>query len=405
MELILFEDELADQLAPITIGRPAYLIGCAGFRLIDLVRKIASIRCAVRPHLQVVEQTDSRALLATEETLVGRSLLVNARLVPSIAALEQLWRLAEGEAVIMSGGRIAAAHVNVPAEGRKLFLSLARLTKSPAIAELPLLEYPHDIIRHHLKYLRENLEYRAREGYQQLSDGLFVAEGATLDPHVVTDTRSGPILLDAGATVGPFCYLRGPLYIGPGARIIEHASIKDGVTIGERSKVGGEVEASIIEPFSNKQHFGYLGHSYVGSWVNLGGTTNSDLKNTYGPVTIDYGGNKVQSGMQFVGCFVGDYSKTAINSSIFTGKTIGACSMVYGTVTTPVPSFTNYARSLGTVTELSPDVAVKMQHRMFARRGIAQRPCDVELLHAMHDRTRAERAGYGQPLSTEPPTL
>ena len=74
--------------------------------------------------------------------------------------------------------------------------------------------------------------------------------------------------------------------------------------------------------------------------------------------------------MQFVGAIVGDYAKTAINTGIFTGKTIGACSMVYGFVTTNVPSFVNYARLFGQVTEAPVEVMVATQRRMFERRGV-----------------------------------
>jgi glucose-1-phosphate thymidylyltransferase len=103
--------------------------------------------------------------------------------------------------------------------------------------------------------------------------------------------------------------------------------------------------------------------------------------------------------MQFIGTIVGDYAKTAINTSIFTGKLIGACSMVYGFVTTNVPSFVNYARLFGQVTETPVDVMVATQARMFDRRGVAQQPCDVSLLHAMYDLTRHERQIAGEPLS------
>ena len=94
------------------------------------------------------------------------------------------------------------------------------------------------------------------------------------------------------------------------------------MALGHTTKIGGEIEASIVEPYTNKQHHGFLGHSYLGSWINLGaGTCNSDLKNTYGNVKMDYRGESVATGMQFVGCFMGDYAKTAINTGIFTGKT------------------------------------------------------------------------------------
>ncbi|MGL6195785.1 MAG: putative sugar nucleotidyl transferase, partial [Thermoguttaceae bacterium] len=134
--------------------------------------------------------------------------------------------------------------------------------------------------------------------------------------------------------------------------------------------------------------------------INLGaGTCNSDLKNTYGEVTPEYGGKKVRSGMQFLGCVVGDYSKTAINTSIFTGKIIGACSMVYGFVTTNVPSFVNYARSFGQVTETTVEVLIAAQERMFARRNVVQRQCDIQLLKDIYELTRGERQLANEPLS------
>jgi glucose-1-phosphate thymidylyltransferase len=188
--------------------------------------------------------------------------------------------------------------------------------------------------------------------------------------------------------------------------VIEHAAIKHGVAIGHTTKIGGEVEASIIEAYSNKQHHGFLGHSYLGSWINLGaGTSNSDLKNTYGQVNMEYAGRKVSTGMQFVGAVIGDYAKTAVNTSIFTGKLIGACSMVYGFVTTNVPSFVNYARVFGQVSEAPVDVLVATQRRMFARRGVGQRPCDIQLLCDMHALTAAERAQMDPPLAIEPLSL
>ena len=196
--------------------------------------------------------------------------------------------------------------------------------------------------------------------------------------------------------------------MGAGARINEHASLKDGTCLGHTTKVGGEVECSILEPYSNKQHHGFLGHSYVGSWVNLGaGTSNSDLKNTYGTVNMLYGSGKdnavkVNTGMQFIGCMIGDYAKTAINTSIFTGKTIGACSMVYGFVTGNVPSFVELRplvrpshRSAGRGDDQHAKANVRAARR-------EQRPCDIALLREMYELTRGERANFGEPLQPEP---
>jgi glucose-1-phosphate thymidylyltransferase len=421
MNVLLFEDDRVDQLAPLTIGRPAYAISCGSYRLVE---RIGPSRRWIRPHLRPVEAANARDSVIDEGKVSPPTLFINARLVPSVSAIKQLQSLVETdrECIVAQGDSVAAAVVKravvLPAfgDGAALPALLRTLSLPNAPLELPLFEYPHDVIHFHMRSLAENLNERARDQgrYREIRDGLFVAENVNISEHVVTDTRGGPIVIENGASIGPFCYLTGPLYLGPGSKVNAHSQLKDGVTLGQQAKVGGEVEASIIEAFSNKQHHGFLGHSYIGSWVNLGaGTCNSDLKNTYGTVNMDYvvrSGDrtttqKTQTGMQFLGCFVGDYSKTAVNTSIFTGKTIGACSMVYGFVTTNVPSFTNYARSFNQVTESPVEVAISTQARMFARRGIEQRPCDVQLLRDMYDLTRGERASYGEPLATEPLSL
>ena len=195
----------------------------------------------------------------------------------------------------------AASSCPAPTDAAKVDASLSE----PAFgalptfeADLPLLEYPHEIVRYNLQCLRENLEYRLAQGeYRELADGVFAAPGAELGPYSVSNTRDGPIVLGANTQVGPFCCLSGPADLGEGTRVIEHAVIKDAVSIGHTAKIGGEVEASIIEPYTNKQHHGFLGHSYVGSWVNLGaGTCNSDLKNTYGLVKMEYDGEQDRHG-------------------------------------------------------------------------------------------------------------
>ena len=176
--------------------------------------------------------------------------------------------------------------------------------------------------------------------------------------------------------------------------------MKEQVQIGHTCKIGGEVECSVVEAYSNKQHHGFLGHSYVGSWVNMGaGTCNSDLKNTYGDVAIEPGGRRLATELQFLGCVVGDYAKTAINTSILTGKIIGVCSCLYGLVGSNVASFMNYARSFGQESEFLLEAAVKMQQRMFQRRHIKQRRVDIKLLEDMHELTRNERFISTQPLS------
>ncbi len=301
MSIILFEDEHVQWLYPITIGKPAFNVTCGSYRLFELLGRLGhQIRWLIRQHLQEVQEADSGGGPAGSAT--RPVLLVNAMMVPSISVLRQLEQiLAQARpGIVRTEGRVAAALLKPespapPASPVNMAGYLASLDLPELAIELPLLEYPHDVVRQHMAILKENLADRlARGSYREVADGLFVAEGATLGQYFVTETSKGPILLDQQATVGPYCFLAGPSYIGPHARIIEHSAIKDAVSLGHTTKIGGEVEASIVEPYTNKQHHGFLGHSYLGSWINLGaGTCNSDLKNTYGQVNMEYHGRKV----------------------------------------------------------------------------------------------------------------
>ena len=408
MAIIVFEDSLVSQLYPITVGRPAFAISCGSFRLVDQLRTLDQpLHAVVRGHLAACIKADFADLRLEPPDPAEFVLLVNARIVGSVAVRNELSRLlSEGRPGVVRSGQVIAA-VLLGTDGPRLPASwstgdvgafLESLERGPSslmslAAELPLIEYPHDVIRYHLATIADNLEARLAETkYQEIADGVLVAGDATLGEHAVIDCSKGPILLEEGASIGPYCFLQGPAHLGPGARVIEHAAIKDCVSLGHTTKTGGEVEASIIEPYTNRQHHGLLGHSYLGSWINLGaGTCNSDLKNTYGTVKMEYRGGKISTDMQFVGAIMGDYVKTAINTGIFTGKTIGACSMVYGFVTTNVPSFVNYARLFGQVTSLPVEVMVSAQARMFERRAVPQRPCDIQLLHDMYELTSFER--------------
>lgn len=411
MSVILFEDGRVDHLYPVTLSRPAFAISCGSFRLFDLVSRLdMPVSCIVREHLRAIHEADFPDHAVEPASFSGTRLLVNARIVPKFEVLRTLKAIFEKgkPCVVKHEGCIAAALLGpddrlplMDPSHESLSDSLENLNLEQLSIELPMFEYPHDIIRHHLTAISGNLDQRLSEGdYKEIADGVFVADDAKLGEYLVTDTRDGPILLESGATVGSHCCLTGPVHIGPNARVIEYAALKDCVTLGHTTKIGGEIEASIVEPYTNKQHHGFMGHSYLGSWINLGaGTCNSDLKNTYGQVNMEYQVGRVASGMQFLGCIVGDYAKSAINTGIFTGKTVGVCSMLYGFVTTNVPSFVNYARSFGQVTETPVDVMIHTQARMFERRQVKQRPCDIQLLRDMYELTRHERQMAGEPLA------
>ena len=196
------------------------------------------------------------------------------------------------------------------------------------------------------------------------------------------------------------------MIVGADSSVLPQAVIGTHTAAENNCKLGGEISCSIISAFSNKAHFGFLGHSYLGSWVNLGaGTTNSNLKNTYGEINLEHGGQRIATGMQFLGCLIGDYSKTAIGTNIFTGKMVGACAMLYGTITENVPSFVNYAKQFGKMTSISPKVASTIQARTYARRGITQNETDRHLLNELYKITQSDREHFAGELPQEPLVL
>src|SRR4029079_4550999 len=149
-------------------------------------------------------------------------------------------------------------------------------------------------------------------------------------------------MLMVGARVEPFSFIQGPAAIGAGA-LIASARIRGETTIGPVCRVGGEVEARVLQGYSNKHHDGFLGHSYLGEWVNIGAmTTNSDLKNTYGTIRVVLEGfGQVDSGILKLGCFLADHVKLGIGLHLNGGAVIGTGSNIFGVPFAPttLPSF------------------------------------------------------------------
>lgn len=169
-----------------------------------------------------------------------------------------------------------------------------------------------------------------------------VMPGVKLAPGAVLDASRGPIVLDSGASIGANAVIEGPCYIGPYSTISPLAHIRHGTTIGRVCKIGGEVSASVINSFSNSPHTGFIGDSFVGSWVNIGaGSTTSNLKNTYGNVRVQIGSRTFDSGRRRLGAMIGDHSKLAVGTRLNTGSYVGYCCQLSGSELTPkfVPSF------------------------------------------------------------------
>jgi UDP-N-acetylglucosamine diphosphorylase/glucosamine-1-phosphate N-acetyltransferase len=198
---------------------------------------------------------------------------------------------------------------------------------------------------------------------------VFVEEGAIIEPAVCFDTTAGPILLSTGSHVHAFTRLVGPLYVGRGSSVTTDRIAAS--SIGDVCKVHGEMSNTIVIGHANKGHDGFVGHSILGRWVNLGaGTITSNLKNTYGTVQLWTPGGVRDTGLQFLGTLFGDHAKTGIGLTLTTGTVIGAGANVYGSRMPPkaVPPF-----AWGEASEFAGyhvDKFLEVAERMMARRHV-----------------------------------
>jgi UDP-N-acetylglucosamine diphosphorylase/glucosamine-1-phosphate N-acetyltransferase len=217
--------------------------------------------------------------------------------------------------------------------------------------------------------------------------------GVRIDPGVVLDAREGPIVLGDRTRVMANTVIQGPVCSGPDCLFKPLTRAMDGVCLGPVCRVGGELDATIVQGFSNKQHDGFLGHSYVGSWVNLGAATDtSDLKNDYGFVRVTIAGEELDTGSRHVGSLVGDHSKTAIHTRLNTGTVIGVSANVFGAGFPPkeIPSFT-WGGGAETH-EYRLEKAVQVASIVTARRDVVFGAHGEALFAALHRATADRRA-------------
>lgn len=212
---------------------------------------------------------------------------------------------------------------------------------------------------------------------------VHLGEGSSVGAGAVLDAGGGPIIVEEGAIIMHGAVIVGPAVIGEGSIVRVGSRIYPGTTIGPHCKVGGEVEDSIFLGYSNKQHDGFVGHTYVGEWVNLGADTNtSDLKNNYGSIRVRLDGVEVDTGMMFLGSLIGDHVKTGINTMFNTGTVVGVGANVFGSGFPPkeIPRF---AWGLSG-DRFDVDRAVDLARIVMGRRAVEMTPGVETLLRYLH---------------------
>lgn len=213
---------------------------------------------------------------------------------------------------------------------------------------------------------------------------IWISPSATIDDFVMLDASSGPIVIDHHAVIESHTRISGPTYIGSQTHIL--GGKVRGCCIGPNCKISGEMSASVVAGYSNKAHDGFFGHSYIGQWVNVGaGSITSNLKNTYGTVSLDYYGKRIDTGLQFLGALIGDHAKLGIGSHLATGSIVGTGASVFGTRVHAkrIPDFA-WGES-GSYSRYQLDVFERTASRVRARRGLTFRDDESTLVKQLYE--------------------
>ncbi len=338
MRLCIYEDSGADWLEPIALTRPAFALRCGAELLFErIVRQFMADEVGfwMRPALADLWKLDHPQHPVNDATWLAEraTVWINSRWLPPADAVidptsphvgviqRQIAYLVLGPGESPEGGDLDA------------WLNGCRAQSPQRLVDGVMLDFLWDVVDSNGEAICQDAGwFRARHGIRPLpvqvaivgpADQFVVGEDVSIEPFVFVDTRGGPVLIDRGATVHSFSRLEGPCYVGRESTIVG-AKLRAGSTIGPLCKIGGEVETSIVQGFSNKYHEGFLGHSYVGEWVNLAAATQtSDLRNDYDLVRVSVNGRRVGTGRTKVGSYIGDHAKTGLAALFNTGSTVG----------------------------------------------------------------------------------
>jgi UDP-N-acetylglucosamine diphosphorylase/glucosamine-1-phosphate N-acetyltransferase len=385
MNYILFDGSVRDQLLPFTYTRP----------VADIRIGILTIREKWEKHLEYTTTT------VTEDHLISRwpmveleeNVLINASFLPSETLVSRIKALTVNQAIFYGDEPIAFFST----EGQDVDFDKFEISEYTEDNVLRI-EHSWDIFSKNHEAIKRDFELitqgRKSQPIPEMTvafnaEQIFIEEGAKL-PLCSLNATDGPIYIGKNSEIMEGSMIRGPFALCEGATVKMASKIYTGCTIGPYSKVGGEVNNSVLFAYSNKGHDGFLGNSVIGEWCNIGADTNtSNMKNNYAEVKLwDYNTERfTRTGLQFCGLMMGDHSKCGINTMFNTGTVIGVSANIFGSgfPRNFIPSF-SWGGSHGTTTYKTAK-AFETAKEMMARRGVEFSEEDAKILEYVFEET------------------
>lgn len=336
---VLYDDAAARAAEPFALTRPFGELRAGGMRIRERWARILGAKAAGRvgaAHLAGFDEFG--APTGARGPLKAGTVLVNSRFAPALTASVAALKPGDG---LVNGGEIGAvalkSAIDTEALARGQFDLAGLILGTRRPVQGWWLKEAWDLIRTLPEMLAADATVLAEEVGGGVSKGTSVlgehraavARGAFIEPQVVFDTTAGAVVVMEGARIGAFARIAGPSVIGRNSQLA--GGRYSGVSIGENCRACGEMSVVIMTGHANKGHDGFVGHSALGCWSNLGaGTTTSNLKNSYGKIRVQDSRGEHESGMQFLGSLIGDHAKTAILTPLNTGTIVGAGANVFG---------------------------------------------------------------------------
>jgi len=348
-KILIFEDFSYENFYPLTLVRT---VSCLKIGTQTIDRKVQAvypdikIEYLFRPYLTDVfrERYPDKEIFTKPDKDVDY-LLLNARYIPDtehvfpIEGPEETGVDSNDQVIyIRISGTGLSDIIKCLTDKNILAAKLPRVKKYP---DFKLVTYPWELIPLNrdavigdYKYFRRRPDFIPKEelkiGITGNPDYVWVAFNSKVEPFVEINTENGPVIIDSNTEIHSFTRIEGPAYIGNNCRLLG-AKIRAGTSLFDNCRVGGEVEESILFGNSNHYHHGFIGHSIVGEWVNIGAlTATSDLKNNYGKIKMDSGFQTIQTDQIKIGSIIGDFTKLGIGTLLNTGSILGISANIFG---------------------------------------------------------------------------
>ena len=347
MKICIFEDFSVPGLSPVNYLRHTSELICGALTLLEKIDSCLKANYETYFHCRKYLEEYCKEKFRTNKVNVlddGSYMFLNSRVIFNKSNIRNFisknvipennsaW--ISGETIIafiISGDKPAALNEKLGSDDNLISITDIQAIDLKIINvpgdEFKIINYPSDLILFNEEELQNDLEHLAKKGKK----GVYISPKCKIHKSAVLDSSHGDIYIGRETIIEPFSYITGPCYIGEHTLVRAGSLIYGPVRIGDNCKVSGEITFSIIHSFVNKQHLGFLGHSYLCEWINLGaGTSTSNLKNNYAEISLNIEEKPVNTNSIFLGSIIGDHTKTGIQTMMNTGTLAGISCNIYG---------------------------------------------------------------------------